>query len=109
MVYYSTQAEYDLTKIFVALLSWASDNGQVHMDREHVIIYYNDLYHAFDGIDRLPYHAPVRYATHAKYGKYAYTYKRNKRTAWYGIYNFYAPDAFLNRILSNYRTISGID
>jgi hypothetical protein len=58
MVYYSTQAEYDLTQIFVALLSWASDNGQVHMDREHVISYYNDLYHAFDCIDQLPYHAP---------------------------------------------------
>lgn len=107
MVYWSEQAVEDLEEIFDGLVNWCTANGQRHMEYSHALEYKDDLYRAFDSIDRLHYHAPARYAAHRRWGEYAHPYRRNRRTTWYGVYDRFGADCYLNRILSNYRTLSG--
>jgi hypothetical protein len=44
---------------------------------------------------------------HLKHGTYTYPYKRNQKTTWYIVYNIdLSGNIFVNKIISNYLTVS---
>lgn len=58
-----------------------------------------------DSPDMKIYHANTVYPVHKLYGSKVYTYKRNRQTTWYIIYNLDRHgNVFINKIMSNYQT-----
>lgn len=104
MVYWSDQAYEDFAEIFDGLLSWVSDTGMRHMDYDHVVEYTDRLYAKFDSIDRLGTHFKARYKDHKQHGEYVYTYRKNRKTTWYAVYDRFGADCYITRIFSNYNT-----
>jgi len=114
MVSYKKRALNDLEKLFDGLLKWSvetntkSKKREAHLSREHVYEYLFDLKSECDKLDKLIYHAPVRYLDHAKFGKFVYTYKSsNKRTKIYVIYDMTKNGVIdVKKITTNYKTMS---
>ena len=107
MVFFNKTALDDIEQIFVGLLEWhTKDNGQPLMTFDEVWNYRDDLFNVGNTLDTLPYDTKVKYEVHKKYGQYVYRYDRNKRTQWYFIYDKTGEDVFINKIISNYLTVS---
>jgi len=106
MVEFSEQARIDLENIFDGLLNWKTPNGQYYLDNNQVINYHNDILDVCEYLDKLTYHAEAKYSDHLRFGDYVYAYKRNMKTIWYIIYNMNMNKIFVEKIMSNYLTIS---
>ena len=107
MVFFNQSALDDIEQIFVGLLEWhTKDNFQLFMTFDEVWSYRNDLFNVGNSLDILPYNAEAQYEMHKKYGRYVYRYDRNKRTQWYFVYDKIGNDVFINKIISNYLTVS---
>lgn len=103
MVFINRQAKIDLDNIVAGLLEWE----KVKLTVQEVMRYVDDIVDVCYRLDSFVYHSNAKYETHLKYGAYSYPYKRNKTTTWYIIYNMDADNnIYLNKIISNYMTIS---
>jgi hypothetical protein len=102
MVFISRQAKTDLDNIVIGLLEW----NKVELSVSEVMQYVDDIVDTCYCLDSLKFHPAAKYEEHLKYGMYAYSYKRNKNTTWYIIYNVDSDkNVFVNKIISNYLTI----
>ena len=115
MVSIKKRALKDLQKLFNGLLKWSVKTNtknnvrENHMSREHVKDYCDKILDVCYELDSKVYHAPARYFDHRRYGKYVYNYTpSNKRTNIYIIYDINKHGVILiNKITTNYKTISG--
>ncbi|GHS96138.1 hypothetical protein FACS189421_00700 [Bacteroidia bacterium] len=102
MVYYSNQADEDIENIFIGLLSWKKHT----LTFDHVWEYRNTLRQVCDSLESKPYHVDTTYSIHQQYGTKVHSYRRNKQTIWYIIYDIdYQGNIFINKIISNYLTV----
>jgi len=105
MVYYSKRSQKDFVRIFKGLLNWQTKNKQPRMTYVEVVGYRNDLYKNSLSIENLPIHKKARFEEHRKYGKFVNSYKRNRRTIWYFIYDITPNgDILIKKIMNNYLT-----
>ncbi|MCL2649578.1 MAG: hypothetical protein FWD60_00965 [Candidatus Azobacteroides sp.] len=102
MVFYSEQADNDLDKILEGLLYW----NKIELSREFCLSYINDIIGACDCLDTKIFHSNAVYETHRQYGNKVHTYKRNANTIWYIIYNKIDENIYVEKIISNYITVS---
>jgi len=103
MVFFNIQAKIDLDNIVISLLEWE----KIMLSVVEVTRYVDDIVEICYQIDKFAYHQIAKYNDHLKYGKYSYPYKRNKNTTWYIIYDIdYNKNIFINKIISNYLTVS---
>jgi hypothetical protein len=103
MVFINRQAKIDLDNIVIGLLEW----NKVCLTVSEVMQYVDDIVDICYQLDTAIYHHRAKYKEHLKYGTYSCPYKRNKNTVWYIIYNIDSFDnIFVNKIISNYQTIS---
>ena len=103
MVFISKLAKIDLDNLVVGLLEWE----KVELTVEEVMQYVDDIVEICYELDAAVYHHDATYEEHIKYGTYSYPYKRSKRTTWYIIYEINRENnIFVNRIISNYMTVS---
>jgi hypothetical protein len=103
MVYYSPSARKDLGNILYGLLLWPKHP----LEPEHAKQYVRDIEKTCRTLDNKFYHKKVLYSTHRLYGEFVHTYKRNKNTSCYIIYNIdFFNDVFIERIMNNYLTIA---
>lgn len=101
MVYYSYPAKMDLSNILTGLMEWPKHP----LETEHALQYVDDIFAVCDSLDMKIYHANTVYPVHKLYGSKVYTYKRNRQTTWYIIYNLDRHgNVFINKIMSNYQT-----
>jgi len=107
MVFFKESALDDIEQIFIGLLEWhTKDNQQLLMTFDEVWNYRNDLFNVGNSLNTLSYNTKAQYEMHKKYGQYVYRYDRNQRTQWYFIYDKIDEDIFINKIISNYLTVS---
>jgi len=107
MVFFNKLALDDIEQIFIGLLEWQTkDNQQPRMTFDEVWEYRNDLFNVGNKLDTLSHNIKAQYEVHKKYGEYVYCYDRNQRTQWYFIYDKVGNDIFINKIISNYLTVS---
>jgi len=102
-VYFSKQAEQDLSDIVIGLLLWT----KISISEEQAFQYVDDIYAEAYKISDLIYHQKCKYLMHCQYGEYQLKYKRNNRTTWYIIYDIipYSRNVLINKIISNYMTL----
>ena len=102
-VFFNEQSEQDLSDIVVGLLLWT----KVSITEEEALRYADDIYVMAQSIPNLLCHKKCKYITHRQYGEYQLTYKRNRRTTWYIIYDIEqnSGNVLINKIVSNYMTI----
>ena len=103
MVYFSVQAERDLSDIVIGLLLWT----KISISEKQVLQYADDIYSMAHTISDLAYHQKCVYLVHRQYGEYNLKYKRNNRTTWYIIYDIdpMSGDILINKITSNHTTV----
>lgn len=104
MVYYSENAQNDLTEIFWGLINWAKHP----LEYSHASAYLDDIHQICSTLDKTNYHADVQFEIHKKYGKKVFKYTRNKNTTWYIVYDvdFVSNIIYIQHISSNHITIS---
>ena len=103
MVFISNQAKIDLDNIVIGLLEW----NKIELTVDEVMQYVDDIVAICYQLDSCVYHHKATYDDHLEYGTYTCLYKRNKQTIWYIIYDFNKQnDVLVNRIISNYMTVS---
>jgi hypothetical protein len=103
MVFVNRQAKIDLDNIVIGLLEW----DKIELTVNEVMQYVDDISDICYKLVNLSYHHPAKYKEHLKYGKYSHSYKRNKNTTWYIIYDIDLYNCiYVNKITSNYLTIS---
>jgi len=103
MVFVSRQAKIDLDNIVIGLLEWE----KVELTVPEVMQYVDDISDICYKLDNLSYHQPAKYKEHLKYGEYSRSYKRNRNTTWYIIYDIDLYNhIYVNKIISNYLTIN---
>ena len=115
MILIKKRAQNDLRKYFEGLLKWSVKTNtknktcENRLSREHTIKLYNNIVDECYSIDQKTYNAPSRYPDHLRFGKYVHTYKTNKRTNIYIIYDINNQGIILiKKITTNYKTISEI-
>jgi len=103
MVFVSQQAKIDLDNIIIGLLEWK----KIELTVLEVMQYVDDISDICYNLDNFSYHHPAKYKEHLKYGEFSYSYKRNRNTTWYIIYDIDLYNhIYVNKIISNYITIS---
>ncbi len=104
MVLFSHLAENDLSNIFIGLTYWKKHC----LELKHVEKYVNDIVDVCERIDKITFHTDVQYEIHKQYGKKVFTYKRNKNTCWYIIYDIDTTTntIYIQHITSNHITLS---
>jgi len=103
MVYYNEQANRDLDEILDGLLTWE----KYSLTHEFCLNYVSDIIDICDSLDSKKFHFNTLYETHKLYGEKVHKYQRNKNTTWYIIYDIdFANNVFINKIISNYLTVS---
>jgi len=101
MVFYNNSARLDLKNIFDGLLTWS----KYKLEYNHVVKYHNDILQICNCLDSKSFHFNAQFPSHKRFGKKVHTYKRNKLTHWYIIYNLDSHgNVFIQRIFSNYKT-----
>ena len=98
MVFYSTDAEDDLTQILIGLICWKKHP----LSREHALRYVSDIRSLCDSFDKKTQHVSSR--TELKFfGSYTFYYRRNKNTKWFILYDvLHNNEIFINRIISSH-------
>ena len=102
MVYYSEVAKSDLKEILWGLANWEKHS----LSYEHAENYVDEIRSVCDVIDKISFHFNTQYETHKQYGEKVHTYKRNANTIWYIIYNKTEENIYIEKIISNYVTVS---
>jgi len=103
MVFINLQAKVDMDNIVTGLLEW----DKIELTVQEVMQYVDDISDICYKLDNISYHPRSKYNEHLKYGEYSYPYKRNKSTTWYIIYDIDdCNDIYVNKIISNYLTVS---
>ncbi|MCL2649582.1 MAG: hypothetical protein FWD60_00985 [Candidatus Azobacteroides sp.] len=102
MVYYSEVAKSDLKDILWKLANWEKH----WLSYEHAEKYVDEIRAECDMIDKISFHFDAQYETHKRYGDKVHTYKRNANTIWYIIYNKTGENIYVEKIISNYMTVS---
>jgi hypothetical protein len=102
MVLFSPTAEDDLVSIVNGLAMW----GKHPLGYDHAMRYVAEIRTAADYICQKSFHAPTVSPVHKLYGSKIHTYRRNKHTHWYIIYNWNAATsiAYVTKILNNFTT-----
>ena len=103
MVLFSELANQDLDNIYDGLLKWE----RFQLERNTIINYVVDIVDICGKLDQLLFHKKARYKTHKKYGINVFSYKRNRNTTWYIIYNYDNSKNIItvNHIISNHTTL----
>lgn len=106
MVIFSKSAIADLRDILYGLIYWKKHP----LSFEHAQKYVDELTEDAKTICTKSFHKNAVYSIHKQYGEKVYLYRRNKNTIWYIIYDWDKNNciAYINRIISNYKTISEI-
>ena len=103
MVFINRQAIIDLDNIVIGLLEWE----KVELTIPEVMQYVDDISDICYKLENVAYHRPAKYQEHLKYGEYSRSYKRNRSTTWYIIYDIdLFKNIHVNKIISNYLTVS---
>ena len=107
MVIWSEESKSDLRDILFALITWEKHKP---LTLASARAYVKEIRKMGDSINKLPYHSNAAYNDHRAYGAKVCRYKRNPKTTWYIIYNWDEVNkiAYINKIMSNHLTISGI-
>jgi len=101
MVFYSLTAKEDLKNIFDGLLSWPKHN----LEYKHVVEYHADILDICDSLDSKSFHFNAHFPGHKRFGDKVFTYRRNRQTCWYIIYNVDPHgNIYIQRIFSNHTT-----
>ncbi|MFZ4581648.1 MAG: hypothetical protein ACOYM7_03260 [Paludibacter sp.] len=101
MVIYSSQAIIDLTNLLYGLRNWSKH----HISDEHALSYVDDIADICDVIDLKAFHFNTQFPEHKRFGEKVHTYRRNKQTNWYIIYNLDSHgNVYIQRIFSNHLT-----
>ena len=99
----SRKARIDLDNIVIGLLDWE----KVMLTIDEVKQYVDDIVEIAYSLDEKNVRFKATYNDHLKHGTYVYSYRRNAKTIWYIIYDIdEKDDIFINRIISNYMTVS---
>ena len=102
MVFYSEQVDRDLDEILEGLLYWS----KIELSRAFCLSYISDIIDVCVCLDTKMFHSNVAYETHKQYGEKVHVYKRNANTTWYIIYNKIDKNIYIEKIISNYMTVS---
>ena len=103
MVFIHRQAKIDLDNLVTALLEW----DKITLSVTEVMQYVDDIVDICYQLNDSAYHQHAKYKEHLKYGTYSHSYRRNKSTTWYIIYNIDSQNnIFINKIMNNYMTIA---
>ena len=103
MVFISKQAKIDLDNLVVGLLEWS----KIELTVNEVMQYVDDIVDICYKLDIAAYHHKATYKEHLTYGTYSYSYKRNKQTIWYIIYDIdLLKNIYVNKIISNHMTVA---
>ena len=102
-VYFSNNAEQDISNIVIGLLLWT----KVSISVDEAFRYVDDIKLIAYSIPELAYHQKCRYIMHKEHGEYQIKYKRNYKTTWYIIYNIdpETGDVLINKIINNHLTL----
>lgn len=101
-VYLSRQAIDDLKNIFTALITWKKSP----LELEHALRYVDDIEAKCFSLANKTYHLRTTFSTHKMYGDKVLTYRRNRTTVWYIIYNIDpSHNILITKIISNYMTV----
>jgi hypothetical protein len=102
MVIYNQIAEQDLIDILYGLITWEKHI----LSDEHCERYVDEIADVIDTICKKTFHRKCVLESHLKYGTKVFTYRRNKNTVWYFIYNWDNDNriAYLNKIMNNHIT-----
>jgi len=101
MVIFNSDSEDDLVSILYGLLTW-----EKHIiELEHARSYLNDIKEECYSLNSKTYHFKTTHPEHKQYGSKIHTYKRNKQTHWYIIYDIdNQGNVLINHITSNHIT-----
>ena len=101
MVYFNKQSTTDIDVFVVGLLTWKKHELSV----EHVLKYRDDILIICKQLDSLKFHFNTQFQIHKRFGEKVHTYRRNKQTHWYIIYNLDPHgNVYIQRIFSNHTT-----
>ena len=101
MVYLNQQSLNDLEKIREGFLTWK----KFELSEAFIIGYVNQIIDVCYSLDLKSFHFNNKFSKYKKYGAKLHTYKRNKQTQWYIIYNIDRHgNIFINHISSNHTT-----
>jgi hypothetical protein len=99
MVIYSSEAITDLTNLLFGLRNWT----KLELSNEHTLSYVDDISDICDCLDAKAFHFNTQYPIHKRLGEKVHSYRRNKQTYWYIIYNLDPHgNVYIQRILSNH-------
>jgi hypothetical protein len=102
MVIFNSFFEDNLVSILYGLLTWKKH----FINFEHARSYLNDIRVECYSLNSKTHHFKTTNPEHIKYGSKIHTYKRNKQTQWYIIYNVdINGNILINHITSNHTTI----
>ncbi len=102
MVYFSEQSVQDIDDFVVGLLKWQKFELSVEFVQE----YRNIIISNCISLDTKSFHFNTRFTFHRQFGQKVHTYRRNKQTVWYIIYNLDVHgNVYIQRLLSNHNTI----
>jgi len=103
MVLFKQTARQDLEEIRIGLLYWE----KIELSKSFIHSYMDDIIDECYSLDKKNIRFKATYNDHLKHGTYVHTYKRNTKTTWYIIYNIDEKgNVLINRIISNYMTVS---
>ena len=101
MVFYSKNSRIDLKNIFDGLLTWSKHS----LEYNHVVNYHNHILDICNSLDTKSFHFNTQFQIHKRFGEKVHTYRRNKQTHWYIIYNLDPHgNVYIQRIFSNHTT-----
>jgi len=101
MVIFNSDSEDDLVSILYGLLTWE----QHIIELEHARSYLNNIREECYSINGKTYHFKTTNPEHKLYGSKIHTYKRNKQTHWYILYDIdNHGNVLINHISSNHIT-----
>ena len=102
MVLINPKARQDLEEIRIGLLYWE----KIKLSKKFIHSYMNDIIDECYSLDKKLVHFNAHYETHKQFGSKVHTYKRNANTIWYIIYNKTGENIYIEKIISNYMTVS---
>jgi hypothetical protein len=101
MVFYSKQSRIDLRNIFDGLLQWSKHQ----LEFNHVLLYHGEILKICNSLDNKTFHFNAQFEMHKQFGQKVHTYRRNKQTTWYIIYNLDSHgNVYIQRLFSNHIT-----
>ena len=102
---FTQQANEDLSSILAGLISFRIDNAiEPALTIEHAKRIFDDIADHISTIPSQRYHHLNTFASLRQYGRYVYTYRRN-RTNWYAFYDKRNGNYIINRITNNWNLI----